>query len=315
MTFTKRIVWIDLAKAIAIVLMVIGHSAIPEGLSKWIFSFHMPFFFFVSGLFLNTKKDSFRHFLRKRLYSLIIPWILCSLIVLPLYLNFTDRNLSHFFKFGWDIALWFVPVLFLTEISYYLLFNRGNIYFKLALCGLLAFLLYKVGFHTVFKVENIFLALVFFGVGQKNKKLIMLIPHLDRRSYYLLFLFSGFGSICLSQILNNHLDMAHNYFDYPFLRLFNAFLGILFLFTLCLKLERIECLNRFGNFLGNNTFAIMAFSQIIMMGLIIFFKNFQLIKIYSLGIRFLLMWLILVFIIIITNKFFPIMIGKYNFEK
>ena len=41
----KRIEWVDIAKGIAILLMVIGHE-VPSGLLYvFIFSFHMPLFF------------------------------------------------------------------------------------------------------------------------------------------------------------------------------------------------------------------------------------------------------------------------------
>lgn len=46
---SKRIEWIDVAKGICIVLMVVGHTRLPSIISNWIWSFHMPFFFFISG--------------------------------------------------------------------------------------------------------------------------------------------------------------------------------------------------------------------------------------------------------------------------
>lgn len=41
----KRVEWIDLAKGIGILLVIIGHSKIYGGLKIFIFSFHMPLFF------------------------------------------------------------------------------------------------------------------------------------------------------------------------------------------------------------------------------------------------------------------------------
>lgn len=43
---TKRIAWIDIAKGIAILLMIIGHE-LPSNCHLYglIFSFHMPLFF------------------------------------------------------------------------------------------------------------------------------------------------------------------------------------------------------------------------------------------------------------------------------
>ena len=53
----KRLEWIDLAKGIGIILMIIGHMpSIPSAVHNWIFSFHMPLFFFLSGYMFKKKK-------------------------------------------------------------------------------------------------------------------------------------------------------------------------------------------------------------------------------------------------------------------
>lgn len=46
MNFDKRSVWLDVAKGITIILMVLGHSSIPDGLSRFIYAFHMPLFLY-----------------------------------------------------------------------------------------------------------------------------------------------------------------------------------------------------------------------------------------------------------------------------
>ena len=46
----QRLVWVDLAKAFVIILMIIGHVVpFKSTLYVLIFSFHMPFFFIISG--------------------------------------------------------------------------------------------------------------------------------------------------------------------------------------------------------------------------------------------------------------------------
>ena len=51
----NRLLWIDIAKGIAIILMIIGHTATFGGyLRNWIFSFHMPLFFLLSGYTIQT---------------------------------------------------------------------------------------------------------------------------------------------------------------------------------------------------------------------------------------------------------------------
>ena len=46
---------LDIAKGICIILMVIGHSGCPTYLHDFIYMFHMPCFFFISGWLLNDR--------------------------------------------------------------------------------------------------------------------------------------------------------------------------------------------------------------------------------------------------------------------
>ena len=80
----ERITYVDIAKGIAISLMVLGHSGIPVGLRTWIYSFHMPFFFFVSGYTSNFTKDSFSHYAVRKIMVLGIPFLVYSAINLLL---------------------------------------------------------------------------------------------------------------------------------------------------------------------------------------------------------------------------------------
>lgn len=114
-----RIDWIDLTKGIAIFLMVCGHTSIPLSISNWIWSFHMPLFFIISGILFNaTKYPNFNLFIKKRGKTLIIPYIIFSLITL---LTIHDQTLKEWLYKGWinGCALWFIPVLFFAEIFFF----------------------------------------------------------------------------------------------------------------------------------------------------------------------------------------------------
>ena len=41
-------------------LMVMGHTGIPRIGNQWIYSFHMPLFFFISGFLFNTSVNFYR---------------------------------------------------------------------------------------------------------------------------------------------------------------------------------------------------------------------------------------------------------------
>lgn len=45
----QRIEYFDYAKGLAILLMLLSHSAPGELINGWLFSFHMPLFFIVGG--------------------------------------------------------------------------------------------------------------------------------------------------------------------------------------------------------------------------------------------------------------------------
>lgn len=76
----KRIEEIDIAKGIAIIMVVLGHSYTTcNGLTQLIGSFHMPFFFIVSGLLYRMQYDkngSITFIYRKKARTLLLPWII-----------------------------------------------------------------------------------------------------------------------------------------------------------------------------------------------------------------------------------------------
>lgn len=89
-----------------IILVVLGHSGFEEPiiqqkldlLHKWIYSFHMPLFFMISGyLFSYTNKDlSSIHpitFLNKKIQRLLIPYILLGCVLYVI--KFAFSGLSH----------------------------------------------------------------------------------------------------------------------------------------------------------------------------------------------------------------------------
>lgn len=94
----KRIVFIDTAKAICIVLVVIGHY-IPGNSPAWyvalhdiIYTFHMPLFMFASGyVYIATKRDvAYGAFLWKKVRRLMMPYLSTSVIVITIKLLTQD---------------------------------------------------------------------------------------------------------------------------------------------------------------------------------------------------------------------------------
>ena len=129
---TQRLDYIDEMKGLAILLVVLGHLFLPytsEGqLHPWatiIYSFHMSFFFFLSG-YINEKVNGidlkgYPIFIKKKIQSLIIPFVFWS--------YFAQFFLNNYFPTTWDMIIeplrifpnrhyWFLPVLFFFFFFY-----------------------------------------------------------------------------------------------------------------------------------------------------------------------------------------------------
>lgn len=78
---------ITIAKAIGIILMVIGHSGCPQFVNNLIYLFHMPLFFFCSGIFFTemTTNESVFLYLKKKFRGLYVPFVKWSILFLLLH--------------------------------------------------------------------------------------------------------------------------------------------------------------------------------------------------------------------------------------
>ena len=120
----KRIDYLDYTKGFGILLVILGHIYDASNPIKiWLYSFHMPLFFIISGFFAN-KNIEFKVLFKKKFKSLIIPYISFGIItiVLMIITNGLSGKLKEYVYFfitgvGRD-ALWFLPCLFIIEIIF-----------------------------------------------------------------------------------------------------------------------------------------------------------------------------------------------------
>lgn len=151
----QRETWIDIAKGIAILMVVLGHAIrddmrINNGVLDYIYRccyiFHMSFFMFLSGYTyqLGYKKNCNRqnHFIKKKICRLIFPWILYTLFIYIVFsmvilikpIKETLMSAGYYaISFGeywlqslqannpWAFHLWFIFVLFFITAIVYLI--------------------------------------------------------------------------------------------------------------------------------------------------------------------------------------------------
>lgn len=125
----KRLEVLDIAKGIGILLVVWAHAKGP--FSSYIYQFHMPFFFLISG-YLYNKVDSLKVFIWKKIQSIYFPFILWNLLggaikwIFGLYPYTIDTFIDYCTKVLFTLtkdgqffgATWFLGSLFVVSVTY-----------------------------------------------------------------------------------------------------------------------------------------------------------------------------------------------------
>lgn len=173
----KRIGYIDAAKGLGIILIVLGHSQLPQIIIDWIFSFHVPLFFIISGFFI--RKKSVIDEVKSGGRSLMLPYFIVCLIYglkdicsLPeLHFNCVNllaNRILQLPEYG-IIGMWFLPALFLCRIYYQLLATLNR---YIQLCVALLLFLFAIFINATYKdlmisyVVNSFASLIFLLIGK-----------------------------------------------------------------------------------------------------------------------------------------------------
>ena len=85
---------VSIAKAFAIMLMVLAHTWFMDIGNKWINMFHMPLFFFMAGYCFKDKYlADFKSFAIKRVTGLYKPFVKWSFVFLVLHNVFFYLNI------------------------------------------------------------------------------------------------------------------------------------------------------------------------------------------------------------------------------
>ena len=69
-----------MAKGFGILLVILGHLGVGP-LGAWIYSFHMPMFFFLSGYCFHIRTP-FVAFLRRKLKTMVVPYFLLGIPII-----------------------------------------------------------------------------------------------------------------------------------------------------------------------------------------------------------------------------------------
>lgn len=188
----KRIGYIDMAKGLAIILVIIGHSSfVPNNAKLLLYAFHIPLFFFLSGFTLNVRKyETFSGYFLNKWKSLVVPFFLLNIFVFlfQLFVMYPDQvlsfNILHFIKqllisdrLHIYFQLWFLNVLFLAHVFSYFILKRGwnlgqwmIIILSLLVSVYLGQKVYEREYYLIWNIDLVPVAMIFIllGVWTKN---------------------------------------------------------------------------------------------------------------------------------------------------
>lgn len=148
----KRINYIDIARAFAMIFIVMGHTIVHSAnchiIFKFLYSFHVQLFFIISGITFKIKEESFINFFKNKFIRIMIPYFVWAILFIIPYLMFGNnvgenlgtkgtfelKNILINILYGvgknsalkQNTSLWFLPALFSMEILYYFIIGYIN---------------------------------------------------------------------------------------------------------------------------------------------------------------------------------------------
>jgi len=284
-----RIDYIDIAKGIGIVLVVMGHNDFalvsPFG-HKLIYSFHMPMFFFLSGMFFKPDAP-FWGFIRRRFERVLRPFFFTLLLIYFMTISFTKVSIieatTRAFKamygnghyLDW-VQLWFLPHLFAVSLFAWIFvraIQRTNllrarwlilaIIFITGVLGISLFWPFEFNLlgkeYTIFglpySLDLVFVSGFFFLLGyelhQRQPIAFLKNP--------LTLLTSGSALIFLVWYFPYTIDLNTRQFDSLPINTIEALLGILFILAIANQLGRVGWLSSLFRYIGQASLVILIF--------------------------------------------------------
>ena len=120
----ERIKWVDVAKGWGIILVIYGHIA-NDFISTWLYTFHVPLFFFLSGYFFNPKKAP-ALFFQSKARGLLLPYLTLGipLFIINVCYGMKPLELLQIYAIQCRAStLWFIAALFMQFVLAYLIYH------------------------------------------------------------------------------------------------------------------------------------------------------------------------------------------------
>lgn len=283
--YGQRFGFIDTAKGIGILLVVIAHVNYSHPLLTIIYSFHMPLFFVLSGiLFKPQSYGSFIGFLKRKIQTLICPYVLFYLlsiiycVVVQLAADYNNFNWELYFEYFLQMfisqgsanvvnaPLWFVPCLMLVETIYYFISKANK-----CITAIVSVLLTGIGWlfesgllgfnNTLlpWSMDSAMFAVGFFALGNLAKDCAPKFATYVKSDRYGAIKCIGIILACIGlliplALINGKVSLGSKILNNGFLLYATGIIGSLCVLSLGVLLEKVKILT----YCGKNSFYIMS---------------------------------------------------------
>lgn len=196
--------WVDIAKGIGIILVFLGHFNIPDTLRAEIYTFHIPLFFFLSGVVFNGHKPINR-FLGDEAKRMIVPyycWAFFYFVLFKLLVQIVrgqsvniGNDVYTYLTMGRKDTIWFLSALLCVQVMAYIFLRlvKNNkallMFFALLLFSICYLFFYKRGIHNFWiNADAAMMALPFFALGT----IIVITEQISKQNYCMAVGHTGF---------------------------------------------------------------------------------------------------------------------------
>lgn len=270
----ERIRWVDTARFLGIFTIYLGHMGADAGNSyKFVFQYHVAFFFFLSGCMdIYDKEDNILHFIIKKIRKILIPFWLFSVLSIAINIILYDTSLGNIKDMLFLVikgavrntfiasSLWFLTCLFMMEILFKIF--KTCIHKKwilLAICIIL-YLISETMIvprpiiqpHWLYNLDSTFYYIIFFAIGYIAYPYILSLFDLNTLFKRGIFIVSNCICFVYSALLFSGRDLLDPLYNIPligfgiFIPVLRALLIIWLNLFFAKLLEKIYLFNELG---------------------------------------------------------------------
>lgn len=270
---------IDVARGLCILLMVVGHCNhffdYNSAIMTLIYGFHMPCFIYLSGaaLSLSQGRVSLKEFFVKRFNSLVVPYFVGGVISIILFFLFTGEQNPQFVgallagearttSFDFNLPLWFLPMLFLSQIVFYatIILSKDNAKLQIPISltlSVIGYFLCKSACFTIWNCDIALFAQLFVCLGYWTYRYFTDVCKKMSPKFLLLTVFVLIVVYCVLSLYNTRVDMnARNYKNIG-LYILNSFLGISIMLIVAYLLQHIRLISAQLCYIGRNSLGVL----------------------------------------------------------